>query len=418
MRTPSVRCSLGSDSSITRDPFLILIELEPRMGRMHRWHSLEHHGGYRLSVIGSRANGCRVLGCGAEFFRGKGRDLIPVTRYSDFDVRRNAVHTRPPPGVLNLLAISEERSMIRSILDGINLKSRSGRRCGRWHRRRLGGLECLEGRVLLSGNPTVYTVNLTTDAGPTSAGSGSGDTGDLRYVINLANADPNTAGTLIEFDPTVFATAKTITLSPTLGTLALLDTAGPEVIDGPGGGLVTVSGNNAVGVFSVASGVTASISGLTINAGSTAANGGGIDNSGSLALTSDTISDNAATGSGGGIDNESTGTLTVAQSILTNNTAANAGGGIENSGSLTVTSDTFDGNTATYGLGGAIDNAGALTVTNSTFTGGNAFRAAPSTTEAARSPSPIAALARTPPSWVAPSTTTRSPPMLRQYDRE
>ena len=62
--------------------------------------------------------------------------------------------------------------------------------------------------MLLSGNPTVYTVNLTTDTGPTSAGNGSGDTGDLRDVINQAIADPNLAGSMIEFDPTVFGTRR------------------------------------------------------------------------------------------------------------------------------------------------------------------------------------------------------------------
>jgi hypothetical protein len=44
-----------------------------------------------------------------------------------------------------------------------------GRRC-----RRPRGLEGLEDRVLLSGNPTVYTVDLLSDTG-----TGSGTTGDL-----------------------------------------------------------------------------------------------------------------------------------------------------------------------------------------------------------------------------------------------
>src|SRR5262249_3695048 len=80
-------------------------------------------------------------------------------------------------------------------------------------RRRLGRPEGLEGRVLLSG-PDVYTVNLTTDNGPTSAGSGAGLTGDLRYVINQANVNTNQDGSVIAFDPTVFATPQTITLTP------------------------------------------------------------------------------------------------------------------------------------------------------------------------------------------------------------
>ena len=56
----------------------------------------------------------------------------------------------------------------------------------------------------------------------------------------------------------------------------LSETAGPEVIDGPGAGLVTVSGGDSVGVFEVESGVTATLSGLTISGGSTTGNGGGV----------------------------------------------------------------------------------------------------------------------------------------------
>ena len=123
---------------------------------------------------------------------------------------------------------------------------------------RLWAMEALEGRVLLSA--TVYKVNAITDAG-----AGSGTAGDLMYVINQANADPNPDGSLIQFDPTLFAAPQTITLS---ATLTLSETAGPEVISGPGAGLVTVSGDNAVRVFSVSGGVTATLSGLTIANGS------------------------------------------------------------------------------------------------------------------------------------------------------
>jgi fibronectin-binding autotransporter adhesin len=264
--------------------------------------------------------------------------------------------------------------MIRSFLHGMNLKSRSHQKCSRrWHDRLLGGLECLEGRVLLAGAPTIYTVNLTTDTGATSAGTGVGLTGDLRYVINLANSDPNTDGTLIEFDPTVFATTQTITLSPTLGTLVLSNTVGPEVIDGPGATLAMVSGNNAIGDFSVASGVTASIIGMTIEAGSTASSGGGIDNNGVLTLASDALSGNSAADGGGGIANEASGTLAISQSVLMNNTSASNGGGIDNNGSLTLSGDTIESNVAT-GSGGGISNeaTGTLTDTQSTISSNTA----------------------------------------------
>lgn len=87
-------------------------------------------------------------------------------------------------------------------------------------------LEGLENRLLLSSSPTIYTVNSTLNGS-----TGTGDSGTLPYVIGLANTNPNTAGSLIQFDPTVFATPQTIALS---STLTLSETAGQEVIHGPG----------------------------------------------------------------------------------------------------------------------------------------------------------------------------------------
>ncbi len=77
--------------------------------------------------------------------------------------------------------------------------------------RRCSVLEVLEGRALLA----TFTVNSLGDAG-----LGSNDAGDLRYCIDQANAD-NQANTIV-FDPTVFSTAQTITLSG--GQLELEDT--------------------------------------------------------------------------------------------------------------------------------------------------------------------------------------------------
>jgi hypothetical protein len=49
--------------------------------------------------------------------------------------------------------------------------------------------EGLEGRCLLTA--TVYTVDLTTDNGPTAAGQSTGTySGDLRYCIEQADANP------------------------------------------------------------------------------------------------------------------------------------------------------------------------------------------------------------------------------------
>ncbi len=70
--------------------------------------------------------------------------------------------------------------------------------------------------------PTVYTVDLTS-----TNGTGSGNAGDLVYALGLANANTNIAGSVIEFDPSVFnsSSPQTITLG---GTRVLSETAGPR----------------------------------------------------------------------------------------------------------------------------------------------------------------------------------------------
>ena len=223
----------------------------------------------------------------------------------------------------------------------------------------------LETRTLLSGNPTYYTVNLTSDTGASSGTDAiTGDaSGDLLWAITQANANTNTAGSVVNFDPTVFGTPQTVTLT---STLVLSESDGAEVIQGPGSGVLTISGGNAVSVFLVDGGVTACLSGLTISAAS-GGNGGGIDNNGSLTISGSSISDDMATGSGGGLYNVGTATVTgctfAADSAGAN--SFNGGGGINNSGTLVVSASSFTGNTAIGG--GGISNSGTITLSGSSF---------------------------------------------------
>ena len=178
---------------------------------------------------------------------------------------------------------------------------------------------------------------------------------------NLAKPAPNT----VVFDTAgVFAQPQTITL--TGGTLVLHPGRNsPVAIDGPGANALAISGNNTVGVISIAAGVMATLSDLTITGGS-AADGGGINNFGNLTLSDVAITHNTA-GFGGGIDNEVSGTLTVLNATLADNSATNDGGGIENSSGAiaTITNTTLAGNSAV--LGGGISNAGTLTAVNATI---------------------------------------------------
>ncbi len=142
-------------------------------------------------------------------------------------------------------------------------------------------VEVLEGRVVLS----TFTVNSLGDVG-----SGSGDSGDLRYCIDQVNSDDQ-ANTIV-FDSTMFGTLQTITLSG--GQLELEDSGGTQTITGPAAG-VTISGGGSSRVFQVDGGVTASISGLTISGGSAVGKSGGLVNYGTATLTDCTFSGNTVT---------------------------------------------------------------------------------------------------------------------------
>ena len=242
-----------------------------------------------------------------------------------------------------------------------------------------------------------------------------GHTGtSLRDAVNAANYDAE-AG---------YSVAITFSVS---GTIALQQ--GPLELNqallqqGPGTGSITINGGGQIAVsagfsstvFQVDPGVNATFNGLTIEEGK-GAQGGGIDNNGTLAISNCTLSVNYAvtansiSGQGGGIYNG--GTLTVSDSTLTGNWAYGSatatggaagsnsytfnvaqGGGIYNSSSgfLTVSASTLNGNIAdgsatfTNGLagapgdtfnageGGGIYNLGAATVSNSTVFGNQAY---------------------------------------------
>jgi hypothetical protein len=206
----------------------------------------------------------------------------------------------------------------------------------------------------------------------------SNDFGTLRAAIAWANMSTNAnpanladpAPDTIIFDTGgAFATLQTITLTPGLGTLELSNTSDSESIIGPAAG-VTISGGNAVGVFQVQSGVTASLSDLTITGGSTTGKGGGVDDQGSLTLSDCTIAGNSA-GSGGGVSTESGATATIVDCTLSGNTASGSGGGLFNQGDTTLTNCTIAGNSANDG-GGIYNTAGTTVLYDCTVSGNTA----------------------------------------------
>ena len=182
----------------------------------------------------------------------------------------------------------------------------------------------------------------------------------------LRTAIASTAsGDTIQFSLTYPAT---ITL-----TSGLLEINKNLTISGPGAANLAISGNNASQVFQIDSGATVSISGLTIENGAKPdpfqpQPGGGIYNSGTLTLTSSTLSGNDSNYIGGAIYNDSGGTMTVTNSTISGNSAQYAAGGIENGGTMTVANSTISDNFVyNDGTGGGVLNDGTLTVTNSTI---------------------------------------------------
>jgi predicted outer membrane repeat protein len=241
---------------------------------------------------------------------------------------------------------------------GYRRRQRRGRgKADRFYMRRRPQLEPLEVRAMLA----VVTVSNDTDVfdGDDSsitallADPGADGTISLREAIEAAN-NTSRADT-IEFDEDLFTSGPaTITLAGSLGQLLVGDDL---TIDGPGADQLTIDADGNSRVFSVTSGVTATISGLTITGGHASGSGWG--------------------GEGGGIANWGT-ELTLDSVVVTNNVAEFNGGGVYSGAKLRVIDSTFDSNVS-YSFGGAINvlssYTDALIVENSTFVGNHSAAA-------------------------------------------
>jgi hypothetical protein len=227
--------------------------------------------------------------------------------------------------------------------------------------------------------------------------SGNGESNNMRYLfttlclvfilctaasaatITVTNTNDSGAGSLRQAIADA-APGETITFNVT-GTISL--TSGQLIIDknliiqGPGAGLLSISGNNASRVFLINSGITATLDGLTIANGRINGAGGGILNEGTLTVKNSSVTGNSTVGvngNGGGIWNQ--GILTVVNTTVADNIAnhfCGFGGGIFNTGTLTVNHSTISGNQALSveecGGGGGIASFGPTVIHNSAFLG-------------------------------------------------
>ena len=141
-------------------------------------------------------------------------------------------------------------------------------------------------------------------------------------VVTNCSGSATSTGSL----PAVVAAAgpgDTVSFAPDLGCSTISLTA-PVALNedltlrGPGAGQLSVSGSGSSQVFTVAPGVTATLSGLTVeNGGGT---WGGVYNQGSLTVTDDVVTANNGV-FGGGIADAAGAGLTVTDSTVSDNLA-------------------------------------------------------------------------------------------------
>ena len=146
--------------------------------------------------------------------------------------------------------------------------------------------------------------------------------------------------------------------------------AATTIVDGGANG----DGNNGGTVFTVGTGISLTLSNLTIrhgNGGFGNTGGGGIVNSGMLTVNRSNFYVNTAV-SGGAILN--TGTAVISNTDFSGNSPLFFGhsascGAIDNRSSMTITTSTFFNNFANNNgtAGGAICNGGTMAITDSTF---------------------------------------------------
>ncbi len=151
-----------------------------------------------------------------------------------------------------------------------------------------------------------------------------------------------------------------IDLTGISGTITLLSTLTVDdnlTINGPGEGVLTISGNNAVRVISINTGKTVTIRSLTIANGRVVDNSGaGINNSGDLTLENMVITNNhVVKGSsdflrGGGIHSNDNAVITIKDTIISSNSAVQNGGGIHVGfdGGVSLTNVVIDNNSLSY----------------------------------------------------------------------
>ncbi len=202
-------------------------------------------------------------------------------------------------------------------------------------------------------NAAAATLNVTTGG----SNNLSVTAGNIVYVTT--NADTGSGSLRAAITGAASGVTTAVLFQGVTGTITLaspIPIAQSVAIIGPGASALSISGGGATQLFTVSSGQSAVIFGLTLTRGFSNVSGGAVSNSGTLSIYSSSFTSNTANNPG---------------------TAFGFGGAIVNSGTLIITGGTFTGNSAigpaSYGAtGGAIDSVGDATIDSSTFTNNSA----------------------------------------------
>ena len=263
--------------------------------------------------------------------------------------------------------------------------SRLHRATAKPRRRTRPGLEALEDRLALSA--LLVTTNQDSATTP----------GTLRYEINQANIDGSHGiADSIQFAHPLNGDHFLLQEGALVLTSGANVTFWPNDPSEPGNDLQIDLNGDAGNIFQVNRGATLVLNELTLAGGdataAAGANGGAINNAGTLTIAGCNFVNNTASGMGGAIYNTGTvagtygstftgnsaelggaianaagGNVSFSANFSSNSASGNFGGAIYNDGTMSV-GGTFDGNSVQYD-GGAIYNDGAMTVASSTLVG-------------------------------------------------
>jgi CSLREA domain-containing protein len=218
-------------------------------------------------------------------------------------------------------------------------------------------------------NPgTTFTVDSTADAVDALPGNGVCATGGGACTLRAAVMEANA---LCGPDTIVLPAGKYVL---TLGGInedqarsGDLDVLDALTIRGAGAATTVIDAGRIDRALETFGGIVVTIRDVTITNGSLAGNGGAVRNRAGLTLTRDIVGQSTAT-EGGGVYND--GTLTLDATRVTGNVATQLGGGVRNARSLTVVVSTLDANRAVDG--GALWNDLSVTLVDSTVSGNSA----------------------------------------------